>query len=149
MHGPIQPAIAVMDFAQLHMAGFPALSFAKGHTHGSRHTTVILPPFAFLFPQFFRQTTILYEVRTYIRRTSPKLQELSRYVYNSFSFFFTRVFFTTKKVSSVNEKWLPFDSCPLKSRLLWYFAWHTTTDCCRGLCRVARGGSELGEKAPF
>ena len=61
-------------------------------------------------------------------------------------FFSLGFFFTTKKVSSVNEKWLPFDSCPLKSRLLWYFAWH------RGLRRVARdgrGGSELGEKAPF
>ena len=71
MHGPIQPAIAVMDFAQLHMAGFPALSFAKGHTGGVLQS--FFPPFAFLFPQFFRQTTTLYVVRTYdVHRQSYK-----------------------------------------------------------------------------
>ena len=88
-----------------------------------RRTTVILPPFCFSFSSVFPSN--YYTIRsTYIRRTSPKLQELSRYVYNSFFFSLGFFFLQRKKVSSVNEKWLPFDSCPLKSRLLWYFAWH-------------------------
>ena len=138
MHGPIQPAIAVMDFAQLHMAGFPALSFAKGHTHTAAAYYSHSSPFCFSFSSVFPSNYYTkYVHTTYIAkvtRTEPLCLQLL------LLFFSLGFFFTTKKVSSVNEKWLPFDSCPLKSRLLWYFAWHTTTDCCRGLCRVARDG---------
>ena len=50
---------------------------------------------------------------------------------------FTRVVFSReKKVLSVNEKWLPFDSCPLKSRLLWYFT-QSKLDASRGSENIA------------